>query len=82
MAAHLEAVDAAYAGLETFDPASLETALRGVAESRGLKAGTVIHAVRVAVTGRTVSPGLFEVIALLGRARTHERLERAKALSA
>ena len=65
---------AAFAALETFDPASLETALRGVAEARGLKAGTLIHAVRVAVTGRTVSPGLFEVLSLLGRERVRRRL--------
>ena len=51
----------------TFDAASLETALRAVAEARGVKAATLIHAVRVAVTGKAVSPGLFEVLALLGR---------------
>jgi glutamyl-tRNA synthetase len=36
----------------------------------------LIHATRVAVTGRTASPGLFEVLALLGRERTVARLER------
>ena len=41
------------------------------AEARGVKAATLIHAVRVAVTGKTVSPGLFEVLALLGRERVH-----------
>ena len=48
-----------------------------MAEARGVKAGTLIHAVRVAVTGTTVSPGLFEVVALVGRARVHERLDAA-----
>ena len=38
--------------------------------------GMLIHATRVAVTGRTASPGLFEVLALLGRERTVARLER------
>ena len=44
-----------------FDPASTEAALRASAEARGVKAAALIHAVRVAVTGKTVSPGLFEV---------------------
>ena len=45
-----------------------------MAESGGVKAGALIHATRVAVTGRAVSPGLFEVLALLGRDRVVERL--------
>jgi glutamyl/glutaminyl-tRNA synthetase len=77
MAEHLKALDAAFATLPTFDPASLETTLRAVADARGAKAGTLIHAVRVAVTGRTVSPGLFEVLSLLGRDRVHTRLVTA-----
>ena len=77
MTGHLAAVDAALAGLGTFDPASVEAALRAVAEARAMKAPTLIHAVRVAVTGKTASPGLFEVIALLGRERTRARLAAA-----
>src|SRR5206468_9444621 len=61
---HLQALDAAFAGLETFDPVALETALRAVADARGVKAATLIHASRVTLTGKTVSPGLFDVIAL------------------
>jgi len=75
---HLAALDAAFAQLATFDPPSLEAALRAVADARGMKAATLIHACRVAVTGKTVSPGLFEVLALIGRERTHERLEAAR----
>ena len=78
---HLRAVAEAFDALETFDPASLESALRAVAEARGIKAGALIHAVRVALTGRTVSPGLFEVAALLGRARTADRLATAPTVS-
>jgi glutamyl-tRNA synthetase len=74
MSAHLTEVDHAFRSLEAFDPVSLEAALRGVADARGLEAGALIHAVRVAVTGRTVSPGLFEVLALLGRDRVHRRI--------
>ena len=54
----------------------MEAAVRGTAAERGIKAGALIHATRVAVTGRTTSPGLFEVLALLGRERTVARLER------
>ena len=57
-----------------FDPPSLEAALRTVAEERGIKAGVLIHAARVAVTGQAVSPGIFEVLELVGRERVLERL--------
>jgi glutamyl-tRNA synthetase len=76
MAAHIAALDRAFAALAAFDAASIEAALRALAEARGVKAAAVIHAVRVAVTGKTASPGLFEVLALLGRERVHERLGR------
>jgi len=59
-----------------FEPAVLEPALRGLAEQRGLKAATLIHATRVAVTGRAASPGIFETLALLGRERSVARLRR------
>jgi glutamyl-tRNA synthetase len=51
--------------------------LRQVAGARGVKAATLIHAVRVALTGKTVSPGLFEVASLLGRERAHARIAAA-----
>jgi glutamyl-tRNA synthetase len=79
-ARHLAAVDAAFSELPTFEPLALEAALRNVAEARGVKAATLIHAVRVAITGKTVSPGLFEVVALVGRERTHARLQAAASL--
>ncbi len=77
MTAHLEALDTAFSALADFDVVSTEAALRGVADARGVKAGVLIHAVRVAVTGKAVSPGLFEVLALVGRPRVHERLAAA-----
>jgi glutamyl-tRNA synthetase len=77
---HLRALDAAVAQLPAFDPATLEGALRSVADARGVKAATLIHAVRVAVTGKTVSPGLFDVLALVGRERTHTRLVQAASM--
>ena len=80
MDAHLAAIDFSLAGLETFDPVSTETALRAMAEARGVKAGVLIHSVRVAVSGKTVSPGLFDVLALLGRDRVRARLAEARRL--
>jgi glutamyl-tRNA synthetase len=74
MGGHLEALDAAFTATTPFDSQSTEDALRMVADTRGVKAAALIHAMRVAITGRSVSPGVFEVAALLGRERTHARL--------
>jgi glutamyl-tRNA synthetase len=48
-----------------------------LADARGIKAGALIHATRVAVVGQAVSPGLFEVLALVGRDRVLARLADA-----
>src|SRR3954447_1015314 len=80
MAGLLDALDGAFVQLETFDPASTETTLRSVADANGVKAAALIHAVRVAVAGKTVIPGLFAVLSLLGRARVHERILAARRL--
>jgi glutamyl-tRNA synthetase len=64
------------AAVESFDEATLETTLRNTATALGIKAGALIHAARVAVTGRTTSPGMFEMLALLGRETTLARLDR------
>jgi len=74
LGAHVTALAGALASLPTFDEASVEAAVRGTATDRGIKAGPLIHATRVAVTGRTASPGLFEVLAWLGQSRTCARL--------
>ncbi len=60
-----------------FSAPVLEEALRPLAAELGLKAGAFFGILRVAVTGRTVSPPLFESMALLGRVRVVERLEVA-----
>ena len=78
---HLAALEAAFDALPTFDVAAIEEALRSAADARGVKAGSLIHAVRVAVTGKTVSPGLFEVLSLLGRDRVRTRLAEARRLA-
>ncbi|MBC7563148.1 MAG: glutamate--tRNA ligase [Gemmatimonadaceae bacterium] len=55
---------------------ALEPALRTLAESRGLTAGKIFTPLRVAVTGLAVSPGIFDVLTLIGRERSLERLAR------
>jgi glutamyl-tRNA synthetase len=80
MDGHLDALDTVFAGLDSFDPVAIEAALRATAETRSVKAPTLIHAVRVVVTGKTVSPGLFDVLALLGRMRVHARFSAARDL--
>jgi glutamyl-tRNA synthetase len=64
---HFAAWRARAATVQPFAAAPLEAALRDVAEARRIKAGVLIHATRVAVTGQAVSPGLFDVLELLGR---------------
>ncbi len=65
------------AAAERFDAAALEELLRGFAEERGVKLGQVIHALRVAVTGKAVGFGLFEALEILGRRRSLARIDRA-----
>jgi glutamyl-tRNA synthetase len=74
----IAAVREAVAGIEVFDVASLEAAVRGVAEKLGIQPGPVIHTTRLAVTGRTAGPGLFELMAVLGKDRVVARLARAE----
>jgi glutamyl-tRNA synthetase len=69
----------ALAGAEPFDLEHVERALRGVVEARGAKPKDVFQPVRVALAGTTVSPGIFETIAVLGRDETLDRLDRALA---
>jgi glutamyl-tRNA synthetase len=60
-----------------FDPAAIEQALRAVVERHGAKPKQVFQPIRVAITGTTVSPGIFESLAALGREETMARIERA-----
>ena len=78
LSAHVAALIDALERVSPFEEEQLETTLRAVATDRGIKAGPLIHATRVAATGRTTSPGLFEVLVLLGRERTIERLGRLR----
>jgi glutamyl-tRNA synthetase len=64
---------------EPFEPTTLEQTLRAWVETEGIKIGDVIHAIRVAVTGKSTGPGLFDCLALLGRMRCLARIDRALA---
>ena len=77
IADHLDAWRVVLESIESFTAAPLEAALRDLAASRGIKAGPLIHATRVAVTGQAVSPGLFEVLELMGRETTLRRIRDA-----
>jgi len=63
-----------------FDVAELEHALRELAEDLGMKTGQLFGALRVAITGRTVAPPLFQTMYVLGKNRTLLRVEKALAL--
>jgi glutamyl-tRNA synthetase len=62
--------------VEPFSPTAIEEALRTCAATLRIKAATLIHATRIALTGQGVSPGLFDVVALVGRDRAVARLIR------
>jgi glutamyl-tRNA synthetase len=68
-----------YANDGEFTLQSTEANLRRLAEKHAVKAGLIINAVRVGLTGQGVAPGLFEVMQALGRRRTRERLQRLNA---
>jgi glutamyl-tRNA synthetase len=74
LAARAMITDAGDAG---FTAEALEPALRGLADARGWKAGDLFMAIRVAISGRTATPPLFESMVALGRERTLVRLARA-----
>ncbi len=73
----LQAAREALESAEPFDPESVEQALRGVVERLGVKPGEVFQPIRVAISGTTVSPGIFESVAALGREETLARIDAA-----
>ncbi len=64
-----------------FSEQSLEGLVRGFVEERGIKLGQVVHALRVALTGKSVGFGLFETMAILGRQTCLARIDRAMELA-
>ncbi len=77
LADYLEALSERVSSLQAFELRATEKCLRDLAAEKGLKAGLLINAVRVALTGQAVAPGLFEVMQVLGRERVVSRLRRA-----
>ncbi len=75
----LTAARTALAGLESFDHASVEAALRGLVDELGVKPREVYQPLRVAISGSTISPGIFESLVALGREETLARLDDALA---
>ena len=73
LSAHLDAWRDRLSHVSPFDPPTLEAELRALADQRGIKAGALIHATRVLVTGQAVSPGIFDVLAVVGRERVLRR---------
>ena len=72
---------AALAAVAPFEIGGIEQAVRDTAVALGVESKDVIHPVRVALTGKTVGPGLFELIEVLGRERVLARLEHAARLA-
>jgi glutamyl-tRNA synthetase len=73
----LRATREALARAPDFGEESVESALDGVQGALGCKAGEIYQPLRVAMAGRSVSPGIFESAALLGREETLRRIDRA-----
>ncbi len=65
------------AATAAFGPTDLEAAVRGFAARRGIQTRDIVHPLRVALTGKTIGPGLFELMALLGKDRVLRRLDAA-----
>jgi glutamyl-tRNA synthetase len=64
------------ADVEPFDSETCEAALREFIEAKEIKIGQIIHALRVAVTGKGVGLGMFEVLEILGKDRCLTRIDR------
>lgn len=75
----LQAIHGALVGAPEWEPAAMEASLRLLAEQLGLgdKAGKLFQPLRVALTGQSASPGIFDVLMLLGRERSLRRITHA-----
>ncbi|MAT72781.1 MAG: glutamate--tRNA ligase [Planctomycetaceae bacterium] len=67
------------AAVDPFDAATVEAALKSFVEAEGIKIGDIIHALRVATTGKAVGFGMFETLEILGRDRAVNRIQLALA---
>jgi len=76
----LEKTKEKFFALSDFSTQTTETACRELAEEMKIKPAEIIHAVRVAVSGRMIGPSLFELLEVLGKEKVVKRLELAKGL--
>ena len=70
----LQGVGHELAGVEPWTAEATEQAVRAFAERKGVKLGSVAQPLRAALTGRTTSPGIFEVLVVLGKAESLARI--------
>ena len=66
-----------FEAMESFNHQSIEQTVRGMAEENQIKVTALIHPTRLAVSGKTGGPGLFEMLEVLGREKTVIRLRKA-----
>lgn len=78
----LEQLRAAFAAANPFNAATLESALKAAAAELGVKAGVLVHPVRLAVTGSPSGPSLYHLLEVMGREKVMERIEKALATMA
>jgi glutamyl-tRNA synthetase len=75
----LEQVRTAFAGLEPFDAANLETTLKATAAGLGVKVGALVHPTRLVLTGSNAGPSLYHLLEILGKEKVLARIDRALA---
>jgi glutamyl-tRNA synthetase len=75
----LQMVREAFAALQKFDAAELETTLKSVAAKLGVKVGALVHPTRLAVTGSNAGPSLYHLLEVLGKDKVLARIDRALA---
>jgi glutamyl-tRNA synthetase len=78
--ARLRSLGEALEDLPVWSHASIEAKLKQTAAELGVKAGELVHPARIAVSGKSVGPGLYEMLELLGRERVLARFEKAATL--
>jgi glutamyl-tRNA synthetase len=77
VAAHLMSIAAAIPGIEDYSKAGIEAFLKNFIEANGIKFKAIAQPLRVALTGKTVSPGIDEVMVTLGKDRVAQRINAA-----
>jgi glutamyl-tRNA synthetase len=63
--------------VEPFEPVPLEEALKAFVEAQAIKIGDIVHTLRIAVTGKSIGPGVYDCLAILGKAASVARIDRA-----